>query len=215
MKRNCEIVQDLLFGYSDNILNNASKKLVEDHLKECNECNKLLDDIKKDTKKKSEKKEIDYLKKIKRKMNIKSKIILITTILLSILIIFNIIIFINYKNYAEKVEIFLLDDITEEQLDEIEKEIKEICNEAEIKYNSKTEALENLKNSLGENAYLLSGYTEENNDLPASYIVKVKLDKVKEIEKKVKIMPGVKQITTSVDTNPYLLFYFSLKYDLQ
>lgn len=215
MKKNCEIVQDLLFGYSDNTLNNASKELVEEHLKKCSECKKILEDIKKDKEKKSEVKEIDYLKKIKRKMNMKSKIILITTILLSILIIFNILIFINYKNYAEKLEIFLYDDITQEQLEDIQETIKEICDEAEVEYHSKLDALEDLKERFGDNAYLLSGYTDENNEFPASYIVKVKLNKVKEIEEKITTMPGVRKITTNVDINPYALFYFSLKYDLQ
>ena len=32
MKKECEIVQDLIFGYCDGTLNPASKELVEKHL---------------------------------------------------------------------------------------------------------------------------------------------------------------------------------------
>ena len=36
-KTECEIVQDLLLGYVDDVLNTESKKLVEKHLLECKE----------------------------------------------------------------------------------------------------------------------------------------------------------------------------------
>ena len=48
MKRECEIVQDLLLGYVDNVLNTESKKLVEKHLLQCSNCQKRLEEIKKD-----------------------------------------------------------------------------------------------------------------------------------------------------------------------
>ena len=37
-KTECEIVQDLLLGYVDGVLNAESKKLVEKHLSECEKC---------------------------------------------------------------------------------------------------------------------------------------------------------------------------------
>ena len=33
MKKECDLVQDLLFSYNDGILSNTSKELVEKHLK--------------------------------------------------------------------------------------------------------------------------------------------------------------------------------------
>lgn len=214
MKKECEIVQDLLFGYSDETLSDSSKELVEKHLKDCEECKKILDEIKNDSKKKTEKKEVDYLKKIKKKMKRKSILITITTILLVFFIIFNILVYINYRQYAEEMEIFLLDDITQEQLSDIEKTIKDIYDKSKITYHSKEEALEDMKKKFGENANLLSGYSNENNIFPASYIVKTKTDKVEEIASKLITMPGVKQITTNINTNPYALLYFSLKNDI-
>ena len=47
-KTECEIVQDLLFGYADEVLNTQSKKLVEKHLLECEECRSKFNEIKKD-----------------------------------------------------------------------------------------------------------------------------------------------------------------------
>lgn len=82
-KTECEIVQDLLLGYVDGVLNSESKKLVEKHLLECERCQKKLEDIKKDIKEdeNNQKKEIDYLKKIRRKTRIKAILIALGIIL--------------------------------------------------------------------------------------------------------------------------------------
>jgi len=73
MDKRCEIVQDLLFGYADGVLNQASKQLVEEHLQECKECQNQLEEIRKEGKKETEKiqKEIHYLKSLDRKAKIK------------------------------------------------------------------------------------------------------------------------------------------------
>ena len=66
-KTECEIVEDLLFGYADGVLNKESEKLVESHLVECPQCQSKLTEIKsdKDSGENNTKKEIDYLKKIR------------------------------------------------------------------------------------------------------------------------------------------------------
>lgn len=89
-KTECEIVQDLLLGYVDETLNKESKKLVEKHLIECENCSERLKEIKEDIKENqnNQKKEIDYLKKIRRKSKIKSVLIAIGVILLVILILY-------------------------------------------------------------------------------------------------------------------------------
>lgn len=89
-KTECEIVQDLLLGYVDETLNKESKKLVEKHLIECENCSERLKEIREDIKENqnNQKKEIDYLKKIRRKSKIKSVLIAIGVILLVILILY-------------------------------------------------------------------------------------------------------------------------------
>lgn len=105
-KTECEVVQDLLIGYVDDVLNVESKKIVEKHLIECTNCQKRLEDIKNDIKDSdnSQKNEIDYLKKIRRKNVIKSILITIGIIVFICLIIYirKLIIVNSFMSKAEK-----------------------------------------------------------------------------------------------------------------
>lgn len=99
----CQIVQDLLLGYVDNTLNDESKKLVEKHLDSCEKCKERLQDIRKDIEENenTQKKEIDYLKKVRRKSRIKAIFIALGIILL-IAIIFYVIKFIKISSIMSK-----------------------------------------------------------------------------------------------------------------
>ena len=105
-KIECKIVQDLLLGYVDNVLNEESKKVVEKHLSECDMCQKRLKDIKKDIEDNeiTQEKQIDYLKKIRIKNRIKSIVTAIGILFLIGFIIFlrNFIIVSVLANKAEK-----------------------------------------------------------------------------------------------------------------
>lgn len=89
-KKECEIVQDLLISYNDDILNPKSKKLVEEHLAECKVCQARLKQIKEDIEDSEEREKVavDYLRKIRIKTRIKSVIIAIGILLLLIIGIF-------------------------------------------------------------------------------------------------------------------------------
>ena len=89
-KKECEIVQDLLMNYVDGVLNPQSKKLVENHLKECEECQLELKHIQDDMKEKDNKEqiELDYLKKIRIKTRIKSVLLAMGIIVLIAFVIF-------------------------------------------------------------------------------------------------------------------------------
>lgn len=84
----CKIVQDLLLGYVDETLNVESKKFVDKHLSECSSCKKKLEEIIADIKENevNQQKEIDYLKKIRRKTKIKSIVIALAIIIFLMLI---------------------------------------------------------------------------------------------------------------------------------
>ena len=88
-KNECDIVQDLLLSYCDDTLSSSSKKLVEEHLKNCVNCQAKLKTIRDDIKQShdDELKEIDYLKKIRRKTRVKS-IVLAICIILAVLFAF-------------------------------------------------------------------------------------------------------------------------------
>lgn len=158
MDKKCEIVQDLLFGYKDNTLHNESKKLVEEHLKTCENCNKIFQDLKEEENNiSSEKKEIDYLKKVRKNINKKNKLLIMVGIILIIVVAFNICIFSYYYKEAGKLQMFLEDNITQEQMEEIENKVLEIDKNANIKYYTKEDGLNEMKSKI-ENKELLSGY---------------------------------------------------------
>ncbi len=89
-KKECEIIQDLLINYVDGVLNPESKKLVQEHLSECEDCQTELNTIKKDINDTSNKDkiELDYLKKVRIKTKIKSILIAVIILLLIAFIIF-------------------------------------------------------------------------------------------------------------------------------
>ena len=211
MSKECEIVQDLLFGYKDKTLHNASKELVERHLEKCSICKKILKDLeeeendKENQEKIEEEKEIDYLKNVNKKISKKNKLIIIIGIILLIIILLNIGIFIYYYKEARKVQIYLEDDVTQEQLDNIESSILNIDNNAKIKYYSKEDALNDIKLKFKENANLLSGYETVNNPLPAYYIVETSIDNAKNLVSNMENIDGVKKVTGNFNLNPYLL----------
>ena len=88
-KKDCKIVQDLLPNYIENLTNEETNKFIDEHIKECNECQKTFENMKKDfeanTTKRDER-EVKYIKKYSNKMK------LLKTILLVIIVIYVIVI---------------------------------------------------------------------------------------------------------------------------
>ena len=205
MKNECDLVKDLLFSYNDNILSNTSKELVEEHLKKCDECKKILEEIKQDSNDKKQIKEIDFLKSIKKNINKKNIIILIVFIFLVIIILFNVQVYKNYNAIASTMEIYLKDDITEEQIENIKNELIEKCDNIELEYVSKEKAVERFKSNLGENENLLNDFNSTNNPIPASIDIKTDTD-IKAIVEYIQNMPGIAHITTHINSNPYELY---------
>ena len=205
MKNECDLVKDLLFSYNDNILSNTSKELVEEHLKKCDECKKILEEIKQDSNEKKQIKEIDFLKGIKKNINKKNIIILIVFIYLIIIILFNVQVYKNYNEIASTMEIYLKDDITEEQIENIKNKLIEKCDNIELEYVSKEKALERFKSNLGENENLLNDFNINNNPIPASINIKTDTD-IKAIVEYIQNIPGIAHITTHINSNPYELY---------
>lgn len=73
MKNECEIIKDLLPNYIENLLSDETKKYVEQHINNCDECKKLLQMMKAGKQKEINKEEeeeqieLDYLKKHRKK----------------------------------------------------------------------------------------------------------------------------------------------------
>lgn len=203
MKKECEIVQDLLFGYYDEILKDASKKLVEKHLVECNECKDALKQIEKDVNP-EEIKEINYLKKVKNKINRKTIFLIIALILLILVVIFNILVFINYNDKASEMTIILEDNITKEQLNYVEETIKSEFKDIQITYSSREDEFQKYKEKFDDR--FLEGYDKNNNPFHAIYYIKTNINDIEQIEKLLQNIDYIKNISTHIADNPYLLF---------
>lgn len=82
----CEIIQDLLPSYVDGITNTVSNETINEHVKECQKCARILSDMQEEpgsfSSVESNNREIDYLKKVKRKNRIRVVVIAFAAILL-------------------------------------------------------------------------------------------------------------------------------------
>ena len=204
MKKECEIVQDLIFGYCDGTLNLASKELVEKHLVKCEECKKVYEEIKKDKKMDDDDKiEIDYLKRVNKKLKRKKFLIVIFSICIVLLVVLHIVAFICYYHDHTTIEIFMSKDISEEQMTNIQNQIKNQTENVEITYVSPEEQLEKMKERFKENQDLLAGYNAENNIFTPSFIIKTKtIQDMEKIEESLETVEGIKKIS-STSSNLY------------
>lgn len=204
MKKECEIVQDLIFGYCDGTLNPASKELVEKHLVKCEECKKVYEEIKKDKKMDDDDKiEIDYLKRVNKKLKRKKILIVISSICIVLLVVLHIVAFICYYHDHTTIEIFMNKDISEDQMTNIQNQIKNQTENVEITYVSPEEQLEKMKQRFKDNQELLVGYEGENNIFSPSFIIKTKtIQDMEKIEESLETVEGIKKIS-STSSNLY------------
>ncbi len=85
----CEVVRDLLPSYLDGVASGETKAAVERHMKECPACRETLHRMKEpEDAAPPEEKEIDYLKKVRRRSSRKVTAILAIVVLLSITAVF-------------------------------------------------------------------------------------------------------------------------------
>ena len=203
MKKECEIVQDLIFGYCDGTLNSASKELVEKHLVKCEECKRVYEEIKKDKKMDDDKIEIDYLKRVNKKLKRKKIMIVISSICIVLLVVLHIIAFICYYHDHTTIEIFMNKEISEEEIENIRNQIEKQSEDVEITYVSPEEQLEKMKERFKENQDLLAGYNAENNIFTPSFIIKTKtIQDMEKIEESLESVEGIKKIS-STSSNLY------------
>ena len=203
MKNECDIVRDLLFGYNDKTLRNTSKEFIENHLKECNECKEVLKQIQNDTEPEEEIEKINYFKKVRSKINRKNIFLLIALVLLTLVVLFNILVFVNYNNKASEMKIILKDNVTQEQLNNIEKIIKSNFKDVEMKYSSKEKELQKYKEKFKN---FMTGYDENNNPCSDMYYIKANINDIEKIDKLLQNVDYIKKVGTYTTANPYLLF---------
>ena len=92
-----------------------------------------------------------------------------------------------------------------QELENIKNKITEKDSNAQIEYISKQQELEKIKSKMKDNQNVLDEYNEENNPLPASFEIKTNAD-IKNIVDSIQEMPGIAQIVTYINANPYELY---------
>jgi len=105
---NCDVVQDLLPLYYDNVASKSSRKMVDEHIKTCQDCNEILEKLKDGSYRSyvnADKTEIGAFKVMKRKIFRKNLLIagvsvIVTAVL--VVLIFTVNYYANYSRNAAK-----------------------------------------------------------------------------------------------------------------
>lgn len=110
MKYNCQVIEDLLPLYIDGVLSDESRKLVEEHLKECQHCSDLLASMKRKDDLHFEIDEKKVLNKLSKKVKARSAFF---GALILFLIVF-LMIYFTSKNYYARFMTYMIDLQTHE-----------------------------------------------------------------------------------------------------
>lgn len=106
-KKDCKIVQDLLPNYIENLTSEETNNYIKEHLEQCNECNNIFENMKKELEPgngKIDKREINYIKKYSSKLKILRNALIIIIILFVIIVGRKTIILTDLQNKAEKMK---------------------------------------------------------------------------------------------------------------
>jgi cell division transport system permease protein len=106
---------------------------------------------------------------------------------------------------SQGIEVFILNDATDEQTNTLEAEIKKIDGVSTVTYKSKEQALESAKESFKDYPDAIAGYTDEY-IFPASFVIMLTdLSKAESVENTISTLDNVKSIRSSNDTMDTLL----------
>lgn len=101
---------------------------------------------------------------------------------------------------AQGIQVFIKNEATQEQIEEVEEKLRALDGVSTTEYVSKEDALTQMKDRFGDKKDLLAGY-EENNIFPASYVVTLTdLSKSKEVQDQILTFDNIKKITSKDET---------------
>ncbi len=101
---------------------------------------------------------------------------------------------------AQGIQVFINNDATKEQIDEVGEKLRNLDGVSTTEYVSKDDALKQMKERFGDKQDLLAGY-EENNIFPASYVVTLTdLSRSKEVQDQILTFDNIKKITSKDET---------------
>ena len=115
-------------------------------------------------------------------------------------------IFHNVEGQNE-MRVFLYDEVTDAELESLESRLKSMPSVSEYRFIGKEESLEEARRMLGDNAGILDGYIEDENNPYAvknpcsvSYLVKLSdITKTGEVYLELSVMPGVEQVNAMTE----------------
>ena len=101
---------------------------------------------------------------------------------------------------AQGIQAFINNEATEEQIQAIGDQIKQLDGVNTVQYVSKEDALNQMKDKFKDRKYLLDGYAE-NNIFPASYVVTLTdLTKSSQVQEEIMQIENIKKITSRDET---------------
>ena len=109
--------------------------------------------------------------------------------------------FVEEVESAQGIQVFIENDATDEQVEQLGENIRKINGVSTIEYVSKEEALEQMKERFGDQQDLLEGYEGENNIFTASYVVTLTdLTLSQTVQDQILTLENVKKITSKDET---------------
>lgn len=106
---------------------------------------------------------------------------------------------------SQGIEVFILNDATDEQTNILENEIKNIDGVSTVTYKSKEQALESAKESFKDYPDAMAGYEDEYIFPPSFIIMLTDLSKAESVEETISTLDNVKSIRSNNDTMETLL----------
>lgn len=101
---------------------------------------------------------------------------------------------------AQGIQVFINNDATQQQIDEVGDKLRQQDEVLKAEFVSKDDALNQMKERFGDKQDLLAGY-EKNNIFPASYVVTLKdLSKSQELQARILTFDNIKKITSKDET---------------
>ena len=108
--------------------------------------------------------------------------------------------FVSEIESEQGIQVFINNDATEQEVQQLGEQLKKINGVNTVEYMSKEDALNQMKERFEEKEYLLEGY-EENNIFPASYIVTLTdLTLSSQVQGEISSLPNIKRITSGDET---------------
>ncbi len=108
--------------------------------------------------------------------------------------------FVDEVESEQGIQVFVKNEATQEQIDQLGEDIKAIDGVSTVEFVSKDEALEQMKERFGDRQDLLEGYEGENNIFTASYVVTLTdLTKSQEVQDQINTYSDVVKKITSKD----------------